>query len=233
MRINQFIAQSTGMSRRKADQAVAGGQVTINGRVCNIGETVNMSDIVCLNGVRVKNKVEFVYLMLNKPVGYVCSRSGQGSKTIYDLIPYKYHNLKPVGRLDKDSSGLLMITNDGSMANKLTHPSYKKEKVYKVEINKPLTDIDFVKISKIGVNIGEKSISKFQLKKLVISNQPMASRRKKIIPNSCFMVTLTEGKNRQIRRTFAALGYNVTKLHRTKFGPYQLGSLASGKHKTL
>lgn len=230
MRINQFIAQTSGISRRKADEVVASGRVTINNRTAKIGEIVNHTDAIHIDRVLLKNTTNFVYIMLNKPIDYVCSRAGQGSKTIYELLPAKYHNLKPVGRLDKDSSGLLLLTNDGELANKLTHPSYNKEKVYKVEINRPLKEAGFSKITKIGVDIGEKNVSKFQLKKLAIRNQEIVAPREIPNTNYCFLVTLTEGKNRQIRRTFSALGYKVTRIHRIKFGSYKLGKLANSKY---
>lgn len=150
--------------------------------------------------------------MLNKPAGYVCSRDGQGSRTVYDLLPPEMRALKPVGRLDKDSSGLLLLTNDGDLANNLTHPRYNKEKTYVVELHEPLSEPDRRKIGQ-GVKL-EDGISKLQIKNPA---------------GKSFTVVMSEGRNRQIRRTFEALGYTVTKLHRTKFGPYALENLGPGK----
>jgi 23S rRNA pseudouridine2605 synthase len=125
MRLNKFIAQSTGLSRRAADAAIAQGRVSVNGREAALGKEVGESDTVVLDNSAITPAVNTVTIMLNKPVGYVCSRNGQGSKTVYDLLPPEYQQLKPVGRLDKDSSGLLLMTNDGDLAYELTHPSIR------------------------------------------------------------------------------------------------------------
>jgi pseudouridine synthase len=154
--------------------------------------------------------------MLHKPVGYVCSRDGQGSKTIYDLLPTKLHQLKPVGRLDKDSSGLLLLTNDGELANRLTHPSFEKEKVYEISLDKPLARPDRAQIEQ-GVLL-EDGLSKLQVKPL---------------GNEHWQVTMREGRNRQIRRTFSALGYRLQALHRTQFGTYRLGRIAPGEYTVV
>ncbi len=144
--------------------------------------------------------------MLNKPAGYVCSRKGQGSKTVYELLPAQYHALKPAGRLDKDSSGLLLLTNDGELANKLTHPRYQKEKVYRAKLDKPLAQTDKNQLLK-GVELVD-GMSKF-----TALNECSAAT---------YEIILAEGRNRQIRRTFAVLGYGVLELHRTSFGPYTM-----------
>lgn len=191
-----------------------------------MGSAVDNNAKVTLDGRIITPDVNTTTIMLNKPVGYVCSRDGQGSRTVYDLLPPELHHLKPVGRLDKDSSGLLLLTNDGDLANKLTHPRYQKEKVYEVEIDHPLKEEDLNQITKIGVDIGEKSLSRFQLQQLETSKQKLA---KPLIPNSYFLVTIAEGKNRQIRRTFDVLGYGVNRLHRVQFGDYRLGVLKAGQ----
>jgi pseudouridine synthase len=216
MRINAFVAQASGLSRRAADQAIANHQVLINDQPAQIGAQVTNQDIITLDGQRLQLPDQATTIMLNKPVGYVCSRYGQGSATIYDLLPANYHHLKPVGRLDKDSSGLLLLTNDGQLANRLTHPSYNKAKVYVVRLNKPLTPADQAKLES-GVKIDD-YISRLQLSKT---------------QDDEWRVTMTEGKNRQIRRTFEALGYDVIKLHRTSFGDYALGDLPPGKFGTV
>lgn len=220
MRVNRYIALSTGVGRRAADKLVVTGRVKINGTSATIGADVIPKDKVTIDGILVSIPAKTQTIMLNKPVGYVCSRDGQGSKTIYELLPENLHNLKPVGRLDKDSSGLLLLTNDGELANKLTHPSFEKVKVYDVAIDKSLTNSDERKL-KQGVMV-EGYISHLHLQKLTTDKYQ--------IPNSHFLVSLTEGKNRQIRRTFSILGYNVTKLYRTKFGKYILGELKNGKY---
>lgn len=230
MRINTFIASATGMSRRAADKVIEAGQVKINGQPAKLGDQVAETDTVTYKGEALELSAQTQIILINKPVGYVCSRDGQGSQTVYDLLPPELHHLKLVGRLDKDSSGLILLTNDGQLANKLTHPSFAKEKIYQVEINNSLKPEDFDKITQSGVNIGEKNPSKFQLQQLEISNEQLTS---KLVPNSYFLVTLTEGKNRQIRRTFEALGYKVIKLHRTNFGDYDLADLESGKYQVI
>lgn len=215
MRINQYLAKATGMSRRGADEAIAEGRVTINDKVVTLGSTVGTNDTVFLDGNTVSLAAQTTTIMLNKPVGYVCSREGQGSKTVYDLLPEDLHNLKPVGRLDKDSSGLLLLTNDGELANKLTHPRYNKEKVYEVGLDKNLAKPDRRAIEE-GVQLNDGP------SKLGLSGE-----------GPKWTVTMSEGRNRQIRRTFDALGYTVKKLHRTNFGDYGLDDLDQGKYKII
>jgi 23S rRNA pseudouridine2605 synthase len=215
MRINKFVAQATGLSRRAADAAIAKGRVKVNGTVPVEGQQVSASDVVTLDDRSITPVVKTLTLILNKPVGYVVSRDGQGSPTIYDLLPAKYYGLKPVGRLDKDSSGLLVLTNDGQLAHELTHPSFQKEKVYQVELDKELQRADREAVEK-GVKL-EDGISALKLR---------GEGRK-------WTITMSEGRNRQVRRTFSAKGYTVTKLHRTQFGPYTLNTLPLEKYIIL
>jgi 23S rRNA pseudouridine2605 synthase len=214
MRLNQYIALHTGISRRSADRLIKEGRVLVNSQTPLIGHDVSEHDKVEVSGLKIKHKVKLITILLNKPAGYVCSRNGQGSKTIYELIPEELHHLKPVGRLDKESSGLLLMTNDGHLANELTHPSHQKQKIYLVELDKQLLPEDAKKIES-GINL-EDGLSQLNLKQL----------RGGIIE-----VKIYEGRNRQIRRTFAAVDYKVEKLHRTHFGNYTLKLLPSGKWK--
>jgi 23S rRNA pseudouridine2605 synthase len=231
MRLNVFLAQHTTLSRRSADTAIAEGRVAINGQVASLGQTVDeTADRVALDGRAITPSVKTMTIMLNKPVGYVCSKAGQGSKTIYALLPDELHHLNPVGRLDKDSSGLLLMTNDGQLANQLTHPRYQKTKIYEVHLDKPLTDSDVHKLSQ-GIVL-EDGISKLGVQQLEISNQKLAENEP-LVSNSYFQITMTEGRNRQIRRTFESLGYQVRALHRTNFGNYSLGSLRSAQYKAV
>lgn len=216
MRINKFVAGASGMSRRAADSAINEGRVMVNGSVPLLGQAVNQIDVVFLDGKQLARPEETLTIMFNKPVGYVASRDGQGSKTVYDLLPVELHKLKPVGRLDKDSSGLLLLTNDGAMANQLTHPSFGKQKTYLVSLNKPLSNEHLMQIEN-GVRV-EDYTSRLQVGQLGGNN---------------YEVKMFEGRNRQIRRTFAILDYTVIKLHRTNFGEYSLDSLASGAYKTI
>lgn len=220
MRINKFIAQATGLSRRAADSAIEQGKVRVNALVPTPGQQIAEKDIVTLNGERVTLSSKLTTIMLNKPRGYVVSRDGQGSKTIYDLLPDEYHALKPVGRLDKDSTGLLLLTNDGQLAQELTHPSRQKIKMYEVSISTPLQPLHRQMIEDYGVQLTD-GPSKLKLERLVDGD------------NKKWRVTMHEGRNRQIRRTFVSLGYNITSLHRTHFGPYALDTLQPGEITVL
>jgi 23S rRNA pseudouridine2605 synthase len=212
MRINKFIALATGLSRRQTDRLIkTPGAVLVNSKPATIGQNIDESDEVVVQGKVLSHNFITTTLMLNKPIGYVVSRDGQGAPTIYSLLPKRYHGLKPVGRLDKDSSGLLLLTNNGQLAQELTHPGFKKAKVYKTQINKPMSDKDKKQIEK-GVAL-EDGISQLRL-----SGQGVN-----------WTIIMSEGRNRQIRRTFTALGYKVTTLHRIQFGPYNLGDLKPGK----
>ncbi len=214
MRLNVFIAQRTNLSRRAADQAISAGRVTINGQPATVGQSVTATDEVTLDGRQLTAPTDLTTIMLNKPVGYVCSRAGQGSQTIYDLLPAKLHRLNPVGRLDKDSSGLLLLTNDGQLANQLTHPRYQKTKVYEVGLNKPLEPLHQQMISDHGIQLDD-GPSQLSLESLDDTRNN-------------WQITMKEGRNRQIRRTFAALGYGIIELNRTAFGNYNLYNIQSG-----
>mgnify|MGYP001256342251 CR=1 FL=1 len=215
MRLNKFIAQASGLSRRVADQAIVAGRVKVNGSAPSLAQNISGKDVVTLDDKPLNLPENLQTVVLNKPVGYVCSRDGQGSKTIYELLPKKLHHLKPVGRLDKNSSGLLLLTNDGNLAHELTHPKFQKSKVYKIALNKPFKPADLTAIQK-GVRL-EDGLSRLELER--INNTD----------DTNWKVIMSEGRNRQIRRTFDALGYNVVKLHRTHFGTYVLGDLKIGE----
>ncbi len=215
-RVNKFISHSTGLSRREADAAVMAGRVTINGTKAAMGSQVGPSDIVLFDNKAIASQDDYTYVLLHKPVGYVCSRRKQGtSPTIYELLPKNYQALKPVGRLDRDSSGLLLLTDDGDFAHRMTHPSFKKQKTYDVALDHDLEPLHQQMICDHGVQLEDGT------SKLILERIDEGSARN-------WRVMMHEGRNRQIRRTFAALGYTVTKLHRTHFGPYALGSLKSG-----
>lgn len=217
MRINKFLALATGVSRREADKLIQGCKVFINELPAQLTDHVTSVDIVKVNKKRVYLPLEHTTIMLNKPVGYVTSRNGQGSKTIYDLLPKELHHLKPVGRLDKDSSGLLLLTDNGDLAHELTHPKFAKLKKYEVTLNKPLKVHDFELLDN-GVKLTD-GLSRLTVK-------PTDDPKK-------YLIKMHEGRNRQIRRTFSALGYTVVDLHRTHFGDYSITSLASGSHKNI
>lgn len=232
MRINQYIARATGLSRRAADAAIAQGRVALNGRTTAVGTDVATTDAVTLDGQPITISSQTMTIMLNKPVGYVVSRHGQGNKTVYDLLPDEYRQLKPVGRLDKDSSGLLLLTNDGNLANELTHPRHAKTKIYEVVLDKSLTSVDKAKIE-AGVQLedGLSLLTVIPTKAEESKNPEQISRQSR--DDKAWIVKMSEGRSRQIRRTFAALGFEVTKLHRTHFGSFQLHDLPVGQHKVL
>lgn len=215
MRLNRYVANATGLSRRAADDLIAAGKILVNSRVALLGQKLEGNETISLNG---KTLVEqaFQYLLLNKPVGYVCSRAQQDSApTIYSLLPKKYYHLKPVGRLDKDSCGLLLLTNDGTYAQELTHPKNQKEKTYRVFLESSLKLEDKKSIEQ-GIMLKDGQ-SKFKITE----------------DGNSYIVSLSEGKNRQIRRTFGKLGYSVTNLQRLTFADYQLGDLPEGKFQEI
>jgi 23S rRNA pseudouridine2605 synthase len=217
MRINKFVASSSDLSRRAADAAIASGRVLVNSKLPEQGQDVTPHDTVTLDGRAITPSVNTITIMLNKPPAYVVSRDGQGAKTIYDLLPAEYQQLNPIGRLDKYSSGLLLLTNDGQLAQELTHPSKQKIKVYQILLDKALQPLHRQMISDHGLNLDD-GLSKLQLE------------RQKEGDDIAWVVTMHQGRNRQIRRTFEALGYRVTHLHRIQFGAYSVGSLKPGTY---
>ncbi len=209
------------MSRREADTAIEQGRVLVNDKPAVLGTVVQPGrDTVRLSGEQVSMRPKrYTYLLMNKPVGYVCSRKKQGENpTIYDLLPRQYHALKVAGRLDKDSCGLLLLTDDGDTIFKLTHPKFAKQKIYHVGLNKPLKAEDRKKIEQ-GIDL-EDGTSTFQVAPIKIKNPTTHN----LIPNT-YKVTMSEGRNRQIRRTFGNLRYMVTHLERVQFGSYSLDRL--------
>lgn len=218
IRLNKFIAHHAGLSRREADEAIEQGRVKINQAIASLGAQVSPSDIVTIDNQTITPLHNYTYVLLNKPVGYVCSRRQQGdAPTIYSLLPETYQKLKTVGRLDRDSSGLIILTDDGDLAHRMTHPRFVKTKVYEVELDHPLAPLHMQMISDHGIQL-EDGVSQF-----------IVSRRN---PTG-YSVTMTEGRNRQIRRTFTALGYTVTKLHRTQFGPYSIADIDNKKYREI
>lgn len=225
IRLNKFLAERLGVSRREADELISGGKVTVNGKAAILGARIDFLDKVCYNRKIVPFETDFLYIALNKPVGYVCSRRAQGTMpTLYELLPKEYQKLKTVGRLDKDSSGLILLTNDGDFAFQMTHPKFHKEKIYKVTLDRSLEPLHQQMISDYGIMLDD-GPSKFS----VIKDEPAEHAPKNATPQASYIVILSEGRNRQIRRTFAALGYRVASLHRIQFGKYQLSGLKPGE----
>ena len=221
-RLNKYLALQLGISRREADNLIDTGVVTVNGTPAVMGSRAEPTDTVSIAGTPLPAKsVAFRYILFNKPVGYVCSRKKQGdSDTIYALLPSELHSLKPVGRLDRNTSGILLLTNDGDFAQRMTHPKYQKTKVYHARLDRELEPLHQQMISDIGVNL-EDGRSQLFLERRSDTNR------------SEWQVTMSEGRNRQIRRTFSALGYGIQRLHRVQFGSYSVGDIPRGAYKEV
>ncbi len=223
MRINKYLSLCGLGSRRKVEELVEKGRVRVNGSVvrdlsCRIDPD---ADIVELDGTAL-NLQRYYYIMLNKPKGYITSVSDEmGRAVVMHLIPEKYRRagVVPVGRLDKDSEGLLLLTNDGDTAYRLTHPRFDIEKQYQVTLDKPLDEKAKKSIEKGVYLYGEKA------KPAVITSLSLDERNVK--------VAIREGKKRHIRLSFDKFGYKVRKLKRISFGPLTLGGLHSGDHRLL
>jgi len=221
VRLNKHLALNLGISRREADNLIGRGNVTINGLIATLGARFNEGDKIAVDGKEIAAKTEYQYIALNKPVGYVCSRRQQGdSPTIYELLPESLHHLKTVGRLDRNSSGLIILSNDGDFTYHMTHPSFFKTKIYNVRLESTLAPLHQQMISDYGVQL-EDGPSKLQLERM------------NDVDRKSWIVTMHEGRNRQIRRTFGVLGYTVLKLHRTNFGNYALGDIKEGKFEVV
>lgn len=220
-RLNKYLALHLGISRREADELIQQGDVLINTIPAGLGARVAPDDTVSVHGKPITAQTDLIYLALNKPINYVCSRKQQGdSPTIYSLLPPEYQSLKSVGRLDRNSSGLILLTNDGDFAFRMTHPKFNKVKIYEVRLDRDLEPLHQQMISDHGIQL-EDGRSQLSLERLSDSNR------------QAWRVTMSEGRNRQIRRTFAALGYEVSALHRTDFGPYSLGDIQPGAYEIV
>jgi len=216
--LNKYLAQTLGISRREADEYISSGRVKVSHaeivRQAGLGEQVLPEETILVDGERVR-ETQNVYLALHKPVGYLSSRRSQGgTPTLYELLPERYRMLKTAGRLDRDTSGIILLTNDGDFAQRMTHPSYVKTKVYEAVLDRDLTPLHRQMIADFGLQL-EDGRSQLGL-------TMMSDRRH-------WEITMSEGRNRQIRRTFGSLGYEVIGLHRTQFGPYKLGGLGVGE----
>lgn len=225
-RLNKYIASTGLCSRRKADELIAAGKVSVNGKtVTELGFYVREKDKVTVDGSCIyPQKLE--YYRFYKPAGYITTQDDEkGRKTIYDIIPSELKHLKPVGRLDKDSTGLLILTNDGELINKMTHPSIKVPKVYVVTINGRFTE-EQAKQMFDGIEIitdtNEKKIAYAETMPIEITNK-----------KSVVQVILYQGLNRQIRKMFAKLGFEVEVLKRIQHAIITLEGLKKGQIKLI
>jgi pseudouridine synthase len=220
MRINQFIASSTGMSRRAVDKEIEDGRVKINTKRAALGDQVNPGDTVTHKGVVVVQKTEaFTTIMLNKPIGFVTSRKKDetNAPTVMELLPKELQHLKPVGRLDKESGGLLLLTDDGDLLYKSTHPKFEIEKEYLVEFEERLMAKEFGLWQK-GMRLHDGWAKADSIVHEV---------------GNCYRVVLHQGKTRQIRRMAGKTGNAVTKLTRVRSGDNVLGNLKVGAWKKV
>ena len=221
MRINKFLASSGIASRRESDKLVQDGRVTVNGKVVSLGIEVSDSDKVCVDGKPVSIKKNEYYI-LNKPKGYICSVSDdRGRKTVLDLMPKNIGRIYPVGRLDYDSEGLLILTTDGELAQHLTHPSNNVPKTYLVKVEGRLTESDLNPI-RSGIEI-DGYVTKKSKANIVETNKDFTKAH----------ITIYEGKNREIRKMFSAIGKEVSLLKRIKIGELSLKGLDRGEYRKL
>ena len=223
VRIQKYLSDAGVASRRAAEAAVAEGKVTVNGHPCEIGQKVGDNDVIVFRGVRViKKNNKKIYIMLNKPRGYVTTNADEnGRKCTADLVADLGERVYPVGRLDRDSEGLLILTNDGELANRLMHPSHEIPKIYNVRVHGAVTDeqlsilrspleIDGYKIKPVNVEIvGQTEVS------------------------TLLRFRLYEGRNRQIRKMCEQASLTVSRLTRVAIGDISIGDLKPGKYKHL
>ncbi len=222
MRLNNYISASGFCSRREADKLISQGKVTINSKKAIIGQTVNENDIVKVFNKVIKPKNNNIYIALNKPVGITCTTERHIKGNIIDYVNYK-ERIFPIGRLDKPSEGLILLTNDGSIVNKILREENNHEKEYLVTVNKNI-DSHFIQSMSNGVRIFNPVNKKYVTTKKCIVKK---------VNNNTFRIILTQGLNRQIRRMCEVLGYEVIKLKRIRIMNLTLDNLPTGKWRLL
>ena len=222
LKLNKYIAQCGVCSRRKADELILSGVVFVNGKkVENLGEIVTSKDKVVVDGNLIKPD-NFVYIRFYKPAGYITSLNDEkGRKTIYDILPDEVKKLKPVGRLDKDTSGLLIMTNDGDFINSLTHPKIKIPKVYKVVVEGKMTRQKVLELEK-GIEIEKGKIAYAQVDCVDVLSD-----------TTVLQITLYQGLNHQIRKMCQKVGHEVVTLKRIKHANVVLDGLKRGAFKYI
>ena len=222
MRLNKFIAKSGECSRRQADKYVQGGSVTVNGSLeLNPAYQVLGADDIRFDGRRITSSEKTITILLNKPMGYITtSHDPFKRKTVMDLINHK-ERLFPIGRLDKDTTGLLLLTNDGNLANLLTHPKNQIPRIYELEIDKPFEGWEKKKISK-KIYIGQKQWGKAEI-----------LEQKKNKGRTTVLLRLYQGKKREIRRIVYRMKKTLFSLKRTQFGPIHLDNTPIGGYREL
>lgn len=222
MRLNQFISSSGYCSRRQADRYIKENRVMVNGFSVKLGHVINEGDLVEIDGQRIEAKINDIYLLLNKPRGITCTAASHIEGNIIDFVNYP-ERIFPVGRLDKQSEGLILLTDDGSIVNHLLKEANKAEKEYHVRVNREITD-DFIKKMSAGVSIYNPRIKGHTTTNAceVIQLDPFR-----------FKIILDQGLNRQIRRMCRRFQYTVTRLQRVRIKDLTLGKLPLGKWRHL
>jgi 23S rRNA pseudouridine2605 synthase len=219
MRLNRFLAAAGFGSRRACEALIRDGKISINGHfVQDLATIVKPGDDVRVAGKPPPRPARAAYLLLHKPKGVICTRSDERKRTtIFDFVPSHFGRLFHVGRLDKDSEGLMLLTNDGALAHHLTHPAHEVEKEYEVLLDKPF---DAEKLPRL-------------LRGIVIESGRARAERVRIVGPALVKVVLRQGLKRQIRLMFLKLGYEVKRLVRTRIGPLTLGTLQPGQWRVL
>lgn len=222
MRINKYIAAAGITSRRKADELIEDGKVKVNGAVLvNVGYHVEDGDVVEVDGTVIKPANKLVYYLLNKPTGYVTSTADEeGRPVVTELVPDEIR-VFPVGRLDYNTSGLLILTNDGELSNKLMHPRHEFNKTYLARVKGIVSRAEAARLAK-GIDIGGFVTSPAEIELIRHDKNSTIAQ-----------ITIHEGKNRQVRRMFKAIGHPVEELCRTGLGNLTIGKLAVGQCRKL
>lgn len=216
IRLNKYLSEAGVCSRREADRLIESGKVTVDGKRAETGMKITEGQIVCVGKKQVKPKDEMVLLAVNKPVGIVCTEEKREKNNIIQFLKYPTR-ITYIGRLDKDSEGLLLMTNNGDIINKMMRAGNEHEKEYKVTVNKPITD-EFIERMSNGVPILDTVTRKCKVEK---------------IGKFKFRIILTQGLNRQIRRMCEYLGYKVTRLERVRVMNIHLGDLKPGQYRQV
>ena len=228
VRIQKALTDQGILSRRRTEEYIREGRITVNGHKAQLGHPVYPTDVIAIDGVRVApaGKKENLYIMLNKPRGWVTTTSDElGRRCVTQLLEGLDARVYPVGRLDKDSEGLLLLTNDGAFANLMMHPSHRVGKTYRVTVRPGVTEDQCITLS-AGVDIGEEGKPEITAPASVLVLEKYPDR-------SVLQITITQGKNRQVRRMCQAVGLEVARLKRTAVGPLRLGMLQPGKWREL
>ncbi len=223
MRLQKYMALCGVASRRNAEKMILDGQVTVNGRrITEMGVQVEEEDVVCVNGVQIFPETEKHYVMYHKPAGEVTTvNDPEGRPCVLDHFRDYPVRLYPVGRLDYDSEGLLLLTNDGDLTDRMLHPSFQVDKTYLARVTGSVP-MEEVRMLRTGVMLDDHKTSPAKVR--IIKEETFAT---------VVLVTIHEGRNRQVRRMFEASGHKVLQLRRVQFGPLQLGDLARGKWRSL